>query len=73
MCVLFLFSLDLKKKYTPSNKDGLILGKRSQGPIFGDGDLEITDRCNINNSLTYFPSTFTGDDYEWTQIVHENP
>jgi hypothetical protein len=55
----FLFSLDLKEKYTPVKYDQLIYPHQSYGPCFGGGhDLCLYDQCHINSSYANFPFSY---------------
>lgn len=74
----FLFSLDLKEKYSliDSEKKSIICSK-SHGPIFG-GDLQdlcIMDKANITESYSQFPSSYNlkeGDRYKYSREVTSN-
>lgn len=45
----FIFSFDLKMKFTLKNPEFAILCSDNMGPVFGGGsDLEIVDECNEN-------------------------
>ena len=56
---IFLFSLNLKKKYPPREKFGVIYNLSSKGPSFGYGnDISISDQCLVMESKCYSPVSF---------------
>ena len=64
-CKAFIFSLNMKEKFVPQDSEYLIRQYPLWGPAFGDGDITITDSCNVhdshnvnNNSCANFPKTY---------------
>ena len=57
----FLFSLNLKKKYTSEYDNAEMFCSQVRGPTFGYGhDLSISDKCFTNKSNCNSPCTFSG-------------
>ena len=51
--------MDKREKLKPRGKSNLIMCNKEWGPVFGDGDLYISDRCNVNrDSGGFFPNTY---------------
>ena len=51
--------MDRREKMVPQQDNNLICSNSEWGPVFGSGDLYISDRCNSNNfSGAFFPSTY---------------
>ena len=55
----FLFSLDMGEKFVPQGDERSIFRHSDFGPVFGSGDISISDCCNSNSkSCARFPCTF---------------
>lgn len=55
----FLLSLDLKQKMTLIQPGTAIYCRMDSGPVFGYGhDLFISDRCDIKDCITNFPTSY---------------
>jgi hypothetical protein len=50
----FLLSLDLREKMSLSDKNYAIYFDKERGPIFGNCDILINDKCNISDNSTFF-------------------
>ena len=59
----FLLSMDEKERMSLVNPSKAIQCLASYGPVFGGGDIAVSNKCNQEpNSLTYFASSFNNDD-----------
>ena len=60
---IFIFSLNLGKKYSPKNQIAEIFSVISKGPTFGYGhDFSVNDKCFTQESSCFAPVSFTGLD-----------
>jgi hypothetical protein len=57
---IFIFSLDLQKKYLPKGGQAEIYCRKNNGPSFGFGpDIRIEDNCFSTNSSSFSPISFS--------------
>ena len=67
----FLFSVSLNEKYPVIDKQKATYQHKDYGPIFGGGgngcDLYLSDKCNANNNVANFPTSYNNGKYQNNQ------